>query len=365
MSIEPYILWLDHDRAPGNALLGGKFSNLAEMTAAGFLVPPGFGVSTAAYRHFMTKTGLQGEAEAVQRTARSLALADIKSRSAELVAAIASVTMPAELEEAVRANYNRLEEKTGEQAVPVAVRSSGESEDLAGASFAGQYDTYLWITGADAVLESVRACWASMFSETVLTYRREVEDEDLAVNSAICVGVQQMVAARAAGVMFTLDPLNGDHSKIILEACWGLGEGVVKGDVTPSRFSIDKVTFEIIKRDIVRQTEEYRFDLDADAVGLMPLAAERGESACIESEEAIALAKLAKHIEKVCGAPQDIEWAISQTGDIQILQVRPETVWSQRKREGLVSVPKSSVDHVLARLTGMPVTGGGPDKYKP
>ncbi len=358
MSGDPFIVWLDHDAAPGNPLLGGKFANLAEMTAAGFAVPPGFGVSTAAYRHFMAETGLAAEAEEVQRTARSPALPDIKARSAELVNAIASAPLPDELEAAVRANYATLEEKTGQTAVPVAVRSSGEAEDLAGASFAGQYDTYLWITGADAVLQNMRACWASMFGEAVLTYRREVEDEGAAEDSAICVGIQQMVEARAAGVMFTLDPLNGDRSKIALEACWGLGEGVVKGDIDPSRFAIDKVTFEVTKREIVRQAEEYRFDPDAGAVGLMPLAAERRESACIDTPEAIALAELAKHIEQMLGAPQDIEWAISEAGDIRVLQVRPETVWSQRHSDGVVESAKSPVDHVLARLSGVPVAGG-------
>ncbi len=362
MSSDPYILWLDSDEAPGNVLLGGKFANLAEMTAAGFAVPLGFGVSTAAYRHFIAKTGLLAEVGAVQRSARTLALADIKARSAELVGAIASAPMPAELEAAVRENYALLEEKTGERAVPVAVRSSGESEDLAGASFAGQYETYLWIKGADAILENMRACWASMFGEAVLTYRREVDEAAAAVDSAICVGIQQMVVARAAGVMFTLDPLNGDRSKIALEACWGLGEGVVKGDLTPSRFVIDKVTFEIIKHEIIPQTEEYRFDPTSGAVGLVSIAAERGERACIAIEEAVALAELAKHIERLRGAPQDIEWAISETGDIRILQVRPETVWSQRAVCGLVESTKSPVDHVLSRLTGMPVTGGGPRK---
>ena len=362
MTGDPYILWLGHEGAPGNPLLGGKFANLAEMTAAGFAVPLGFGVSTAAYRHFIAKTCLLAEVEAVRRSARTLALADIKACSAELVAAISSAPMPAELDAAVRENYALLEEKAGERAVPVAVRSSGESEDLAGASFAGQYDTYLWIKGADAVLKNIRACWASMFGEAVLTYRREIDYEATALDSAICVGIQQMVEARAAGVMFTLDPLNGDRSKIVLEACWGLGEGVVKGDLTPSRFVVDKVTFEIIKQEVVSQTEEYRFDPTSGTVGLLPVSAERSERACIAIEEAVALAELAKHVEKVRGAPQDIEWAISETGDIRILQVRPETVWSQRVVCGLVESTKSPVDHVLSRLIGVPVTGSGPRK---
>jgi pyruvate, water dikinase len=362
VSGDPFILWLDHDTAPGNPLLGGKFANLAEMTAAGFAVPPGFGVSTAAYRYFMKECGLVSEAQEVQQAARTLALPNMKARSANLVEAIASAPMPGKLESAVRANYALLEEKTGQKGVPVAVRSSSESEDLVGASFAGQYDTYLWITGADAVLQNIRACWASMFGEAVLTYRREIKDAGAQEDSAICVGIQQMVEARAAGVMFTLDPLNGDRSKIVMEACWGLGEGVVKGDINPSRYAIDKVTFEVIKREIIPQAEEYRFDPVAGAVGLAPVEAERQESACIDTPEAIALAELAKQIEQRRGAAQDIEWALNQAGDIRILQVRPETVWSQRESEGLVSSTKSPVDHVLARLSGVPVADGASGK---
>ena len=179
-----------------------------------------------------------------------MAVVDIGKDRARLVEAIGASPMPEALETAIRHGYRLLEERTGRAGVPVAVRSSGEAEDLADASFAGQYDTYLWIVGADAVLRQVRACWASMFGDTALTYRAGGDDA-AAAGGGICVGIQQMVEARAAGVMFTLDPLNGDRSKIVMEACWGLGEGVVKGDVTPSRFTIDKVTLEIVKRDVV------------------------------------------------------------------------------------------------------------------
>ena len=276
MTDDPHILWLDQEGAPGNPLLGGKFASLAEMTAAGFAVPPGFGVTTTAYRVFMAHAGLDDRAAFVREAARRAALAEIGSARARLVEAIGAAPMPDKLETAIRRNYAILEERTGRAGVPVAVRSSGEAEDLADASFAGQYDTYLWIAGADAVLRHVRACWASMFGDAALSYRRAAATRRPEGGDGICVGIQQMVEARAAGVMFTLDPLNGDRSKIVMEACWGLGEGVVKGDVTPSRFTVDKVTLEIVKRDIVPQVEEYRFDPAAGAVRLMPLAPERG-----------------------------------------------------------------------------------------
>ncbi len=360
MTGDPHILWLDQEGAPDNPLLGGKFASLAEMTAAGFAVPPGFGVTTAAYRAFMAHAGLDGKAAFVREAARRKALADIGSTRARLVEVIGAAPMPEELETAIRRNYAILEERTGRAAVPVAVRSSGEAEDLADASFAGQYDTYLWVTGAVAVLRHVRACWASMFGDAALSYRAGGGDGAAEGNYGICVGVQQMVEARAAGVMFTLDPLNGDRSKIVMEACWGLGEGVVKGDVTPSRFTVDKVTLEIVQREIVPQAEEYRFDTASGAVRLMPLAPERARAACIEDAEALALARLAKRIEGHRGAAQDIEWAIGPDGEVRVLQVRPETVWSQRESAGLVSESRSAVGHVLARLSGGRVATANP-----
>lgn len=359
MTGEPFVLWLDHASAPDNPLLGGKFASLAEMTAAGFSVPPGFGVTTTAYRVFMTHAGLDDKAAFVREAARRAALAEIGSARARLLEAIGAAPMPGALEMAIRRNYAVLEEKTGRTDVPVAVRSSGEAEDLADASFAGQYDTYLWISGADAALRHVRACWASMFGDAALSYQAG-GNAAAEGDHGICVGIQQMVEARAAGVMFTLDPLNGDRSKIVMEACWGLGEGVVKGDVTPSRFTVDKVTLEIVKRDIVPQAEEYRFDPTAGAVCLMPLAPERGQTVCIEDAEALALAGLAKRIEGHRGAAQDIEWAIGADGDVRVLQVRPETVWSQRESAGLVSESRSAVGHVLARLSGGRVAAAGP-----
>ena len=359
MTAEPFVLWLDHASAPDNPLLGGKFASLAEMTAAGFAVPPGFGVTTTAYRAFMAHAGLNDRAAFVREAARGRALAEIGEARARLVEAIGASPMPEELETAIRRNYAVLEEKAGRTGVPVAVRSSGEAEDLADASFAGQYDTYLWISGADAVLHYVRACWASMFGDAALSYQAG-GDAAAAGGDGICVGIQQMVEARAAGVMFSLDPLNGDRSKIVMEACWGLGEGVVKGDVTPSRFTVDKVTLEIVKQDIVPQTEEYRFDPASSAVRLMPLAPERGHVACIEDAEALALAGLAKRIEGHRGTAQDIEWAIGADGEVHVLQVRPETVWSQRGSAGLVSENRSAVGHVLARLSGGRVATAGP-----
>jgi len=356
MSNTPFVLWLDDPSASGNPTLGGKFANLAEMTAAGFSVPPGFGVTTAAYRHFMAANGLTEEARRISKAAPDLKLAEIKGVTAPLLNGIANAPMPADLENEIRQGYARMEQQSGVEALPVAVRSSGESEDLAGASFAGQYDTFLWIRGADVVLERIRACWAGMFGEAVLSYRVDGQTVISTGDYGMCVGIQEMVQARAAGVMFTLNPLNGDRSKVVMEGVWGLGEGVVKGDITPAQFTVDKVTLEIVNRKQPPQTEEYRFVSELGTVGLVPIEAERQRVACLTDEHVVKLATLAKHIERARKSPQDIEWAISHKGELRVLQVRPETVWSRKEVSSLVSATRSPVGHVLARFTGGRVT---------
>jgi pyruvate, water dikinase len=354
----PFVLWIDEPEAVGSRLLGGKFASLAEMTAGGFAVPGGFGITTVAYRYFLETAGLAERAREVRASAVGADLARVQELSAEFTAAIEAAPLPADLEAAIRAGYAELERRTGRTGLPVAVRSSGESEDLAGASFAGQYDTFLWIRGADDVLRHVRSCWAGMFGAAVLTYRPDADATAVAVDHGICVGVQQMVEARSAGVMFTLDPVTGDRSKVVIEGCWGLGEGVVSGGVTPSRYVVDKVTFEVLKREVAHQDSQYGFDPAVGAVGLVPVAAERCDAPCLDDVQIRTLAELAKRIERHRGAPQDIEWAVSDAGDVHVLQVRPETVWSHRPAEQLVAERKSAVSHVLARFAGVGVVQG-------
>jgi pyruvate,water dikinase len=351
-----YILWLDDEAAAGNPLLGGKFATLAQMTKAGISVPRGFGITTTAYRDFLHAASLVDEANRVREAVSRLDLSEIEDLTANLRQGILTAPLPPALEGEIRANYLRLEQLTGISDIPVAVRSSGESEDRADASFAGLYQTYLWISGIEDVLEHTRECWASMFGNAVLSYLQKSKTLNPNEDFGICVGIQQMVQARAAGVMFTLDPLRRDRSKILLEACWGLGEGVVKGDVTPTQFLLDKVTFEVLKRKISPQPEEYCFDPATGAVGLVPIEPERQNAACISDDEVEQLASLAKSIEAEWGMPQDIEWAVSQAGEVWILQARPETIGERWTASRVVSAPKSPVAHVLARLSGIRTT---------
>jgi pyruvate,water dikinase len=327
----PNVRWTD---APGATVaeLGGKVNSLAEMVGAGFDVPPAFGITTTAFRAFMDAAGV---ADAIDRLRRDLDpgdLAQVQHVSDAICALIASSPLPAAVERDIRDAYAELERSSDHPGVPVAVRSSGVNEDLDGASFAGQYDTYLWISGADAVLEHVKRCWTGMFGPAVLTYRpnERVSLAD-AGSPGMCVGVQEMVRARAAGVMFTLDPVSGDRSKIVIESCWGLGEGVVKGDVTPDRHRIDKVTLRIVDREIAVQESEYRFDAELGEVALLAISAERGAAASLSEEEALRVAELGRRVERHRGAPQDLEWALSHDGELRLLQARPETVWAARR----------------------------------
>ena len=169
MDISTSIIWLDDIQASKKELLGGKFYNLTELKAAGFLVPSGFGISTEAYEQFMEACGLKRKAANVYAIARSKKLSDLKNETNDLINSILTSEIPSNLDSLIRKNYSLLERQSGQKDIPVAVRSSGESEDLAGASFAGQYDTYLWVSGIESVFQHIRLCWASMFNETVLT----------------------------------------------------------------------------------------------------------------------------------------------------------------------------------------------------
>jgi pyruvate,water dikinase len=356
------IVWIDEAGGAGPELLGGKLGSLVDMTEAGFSVPPAFGITTAAFARFAEHAGLQAVVREACAGLDYDDLAAVERASARLAGHIQAAELPPLLVAEVEEAYARLEERTGMPGVPVAVRSSGVSEDLEGASFAGQYDTYLWICGAQEVLAHVRRCWSGLFGPQVLTYRPAdgVPRFDGETLPGMCVGVQQMVQARAAGVMFTLDPVNGDRSKIVIEGCFGLGEGVVKGDITPDRFRVDKVTLELLSSEISTQVEAYGFDAATGAVGLVPVDAQRGARSCLGDDEVVAVAELAKRIERHRGVPMDMEWAVDQDGLLHLLQARPETVWATKPVRAITSDGAGgAVDRVLAKFMSF---GGGTGK---
>jgi pyruvate, water dikinase len=308
--------------------VGGKCASLGQMIAAGAPVPPGFAVTTSAYSAVLK----HGEINtAIHNLLATIDYGDVDSEeraSVAIRALIEGVPIPAEIEIEIRAAYARLCERCACPDVPVAVRSSATAEDLPGASFAGQQDTFLWVVGTDAVLEHVRKCWSSLYTGRAIAYRHDKGFEHERVLMA--VAVQQMCNARVAGVAMTLNPINGDRSKVVIDASWGLGESVVGGTVTPDNFHVDKVIHEITQRKISTKGTEIVPDVANRCVVHHDVDAARQNEPSLTDAEVIAIAKMARGLEKHYGGPQDIEWALD--GDrIVLLQCRPETVWSQKK----------------------------------
>ncbi|MCX7644041.1 MAG: PEP/pyruvate-binding domain-containing protein [Rhodobacteraceae bacterium] len=310
----------DHPR------MGGKCASLARMIALGVPVPRGFAVATDAYAAHLAANGLDAAIRAELAHLDTHNATDEEARSQAIRRLVTERAMPAEVEAAIRAAYAGMS-PAGD--LPVAVRSSATAEDMPDASFAGQQDTYLWVVGADEVVDRVRACWASLFTARAMSYRADHHLGQIEVLMA--VAVQEMVDARSAGVAMTLDPINGDRTKIVIDASWGLGESVVSGEITPDNFVVEKVLMQIQKRRIAEKTHEVVADPAARRTVDRVIEAERRTQPCLSDDEVIAVAQLARRLEKAIGGPQDIEWAIDRSGRLVALQCRPETVWSQRK----------------------------------
>jgi pyruvate,water dikinase len=332
-------------------LVGGKCASLGELLRAGLEVPPGFAVTTEAHELFLGTGELRAREEELLRNVDVEDVGALAETSRQLRAVVEEAPVPDEVAAEVKDAYAALGRRAGRDGLPVAVRSSATAEDMTAASFAGQLQTYLWITGEDAVVDSMRRCWSGFFTAEAISYRRRM---DIPPEEALMsVAVQQMVDARSAGVMFTLNPVNGDRSKIMIESTWGLGEAVVSGEVDPDRFLVDKVILEVLERTIASKQLEYRLDQAVGRVVTAPVEDDRRAEASLSDPEVLALARLGKQIEKHYGRPMDVEWAVdAPSGDVFLLQARAETVWSQRERPSLVEKRGSALDYVLADLLG-------------
>ncbi len=344
------IEWIGGQAPPDPAQLGGKGAGLARLAAAGLRVPPAFVVTVDGYRRAMDPR-LRAELErAAAGVSPDAPASELERVAAALRERALEGTADHPLRGGLAAAYVRLSERAGEAAVPVAVRSSAVGEDAADRSFAGEYETYLWVRGAEDLDARLRDCWASLYTARALAYRagRESGGE---VAMAVCV--QQMVDARAAGVFMTLDPANGDRSTIVVESVWGLGEPLVSGAVTPDRFVIDKVTGGIVRRDVVAKPHELVRHASGSGTERRDVAAPRRDQPSLRDDELAELARMAKRAEAQAGAPQDGEFAVAAgepPDNVQLLQSRPETVWSRRSRRPLVG-RRSALQSVVSTLT--------------
>ena len=242
----PLVCWFEECRRDSVPLVGGKCSSLGELINAGVRVPPGFALTTEGYRRFMAEAGIDREARACLAGLNIQDIDQLEKVSAEIRGMIESHSFSTEIEDLVAERYRKLSVRSCIPAVPVAVRSSATAEDLPGASFAGQQDTYLWIRGADEVLHHMRRCISSLYTARAISYRigQGYDDDQVAIS----VGVQKMANSYTAGVMFTLHPANGDRSVIVIDSNYGFGESVVSGEVTPDNFVVNKVTLDILER---------------------------------------------------------------------------------------------------------------------
>ncbi len=327
------IAWFDGYEESEGLELGGKNRSLAIMTGAGLPVPPGFAITASAFRATLAASGLAAQLNELLARVDPTSSASVSAAGRSARAAVEQVDLGAELLDEIAAAYAALGERCGDARVPVAVRSSATCEDQPDASFAGEHDTFLWIRGAEQVTEHVRRCWASLFTDRAITYRRSMGYADQ--TAAMSVGVQKMVLPRTSGVAFTLNPTNGDRSQVAIDASWGLGEAVVSGSVTPDNFLVDKVMGDITSRTISPKHIEHHVGPD-DVVVEREVEPERRDAPCLTDAEIRAVAALARRAERHYKCPQDVEWALDaqlpETENILLLQSRPETVWSRKAR---------------------------------
>jgi phosphoenolpyruvate synthase/pyruvate phosphate dikinase len=358
--------------AAGAPAVGGKGASLGDLVRAGIPVPPGFAVTTGGFAAALDAIDPAGASRAEIEALPAGDLPLIARVTAAFRDLIARAPLPASVASAIESAYAAL----GGDSPDVAVRSSATMEDSSAASFAGLQDTYLGVAGAESMLEHVRRCWASLYNDESVAYRRRLGMDEAGV--AMAVVVQRMVRPRAAGVMFTRSPVTGDRSVVAIEATWGLGSALVSGDVTPDSFVISKITGEITGRRISSKGRMHSYIPNGLGVSVADTPPDLRDRACLTDDEIRALAAIGRRVEAHYGTPQDIEWAVldedgqaapaaeaspdpaapdpaaTAAGRIVLLQSRPETVWAARASAPVAAPKPRAADHVLA-LFGKPL----------
>ena len=302
------------------AIAGGKGANLGELTQAGIPVPPGFVVTAETYQKFMEDTGINDK---VLDILDKIDINDTKALQAaaeEIKSIIVETPIPDDMIMFIKEAYNQLCQRVGEEDTDVAIRSSATAEDLPEASFAGQQDTFLHVSGDEEVIEYVRKCWASLFEARAIFYREENDFEHSKV--LIAVVVQKMAIADKAGVMFTVNPSTGEDIALI-EGSWGLGEAVVSGDVTPDNYQVDKSNNEIINVTISDKKVMYTNDESGTSIKVDVPDKLRMERV-LSDKELIELTEMGKRVQAHYGEPMDTEWAFERD-NLFLLQARPIT----------------------------------------
>ena len=372
----PFIKWFADITIDDVPLVGGKNASLGEMvrelTAKGVKVPDGFAITADAYRHFIREAGIDESIRATLADLDSRDMANLSTRGQSVRQAILNATLPADLQELITTAYRELQ---GSSTAPldVAVRSSATAEDLPDASFAGQQETYLNVHGTAALLETCKRCFASLFTDRAISYRVDKGFDHFKV--ALSIGVQRMVRSDLAcsGVMFTIDTETGFRDAVMISAAYGLGENVVQGSVTPDEFLVFKPTLKTGHRPVLQKTvgsKEFKLVYDSGGgkmVKNIPVAPADRAKLALTDDEVLELARWACIVEdhytarRGQHAPMDLEWAKDGiTGELFIVQARPETVQSRKNLDVLESyvLGKRSTVLTSGRSVGAKIATG-------
>ena len=311
MSLAPILGFEDQDcENPSEA--GGKGAGLARMTRLGMPVPPGFVIRASVLTELLDASGAR------ERVLSLLAGAGGEDGAAQSSLAIQpliqALQLPAQFSDAVRKAFDQMNNHAG-----VAVRSSACAEDSSAASFAGQQETYLNVNRPDELMDRIRDCWASFFSERAIFYRSR---KGSLVDLRMAVVVQRQLAPERSGVMFTIDPVRRRRDQMMIEAVWGLGEAVVSGNATPDHYVVSR-DGSVKQARVSVQEIATRID-DAGGVKQHALTPEEGGARVLDDADLATLAELGRHLEEHFGEPQDVEWAFEK-GSLYLLQSRPVT----------------------------------------
>ncbi|HIW88833.1 MAG TPA: phosphoenolpyruvate synthase [Candidatus Ligilactobacillus excrementipullorum] len=349
-----HVLWFDDLHRSDVELVGGKSSSLGELTSSTNIpVPYGFATTAHAYRYFMDTTGANDKITELLESIKDYEDSDeLHEVCTKIRKTITDAEMPADLAENIKKAYSDLADKVGQADPFVAIRSSATAEDLPDASFAGQQDSYLNIRGGDDVVQKVKECYASLFTERATYYRHKqgFPHEKVALSAT----VQMMVFSKASGIMFSVNVGTGDDTKVIIDSIWGLGEYIVQGTVTPDDFVVDKDSMKIVSKDINKKDIELTRLSDGGVVE-RDIPADQASQPSLTDEQVIELAGYAKEIEKHYGCYMDMEFALDQnTNKLWLVQARPETVWSQKNKD-----KSAKTDDVKANVTDAEVVVRG------
>jgi pyruvate, water dikinase len=335
-----FVKWFSELNKDSIPIAGGKGANLSEMYNAKANVPPGFIITAQAYDYFIEKAGLAEQIKSILEKIRYEDTKELEESAAKIRELIVHAELPKEMQEEILESYELLDTnnlknvkgtileilKTSEP-IFVAVRSSATTEDLAGASFAGQQETFLNVKGKSELLTSIKKCFASLFTARAVYYRNKKGFKD--VKASLAVVVQRMVDSDKSGVIFSMDPTNNSKN-IILEAVFGLGEGIVSGTITPDKYVISR-DLEILDKTI----EDKKIAITRDSGGgqqTVKLSAEKSKQQVLKEYEIKKLAEISLRMEEHYKKPQDIEWAI-EGEEIYVVQTRPITTIGKKIEE--------------------------------